>query len=78
MDKVDLSIDNYNYEELLNIFHIHPKSTAFKENLDTIQEKVNQIKNAMPDPIYLFFLQAQVILQTIYKLFEKEKIKLDL
>ena len=76
MDKVDLSIDNYNYEELLNIFHIHPKSTAFKENLDTIQEKVNQIKNAMPDPIYLFFLQAQVILQTIYKLFEKEKIKL--
>ena len=74
MENVDLSIEHYNYEEILNIFHIHPKSTAFKENLDMIQEKVNQIKNAMPEPIYLFFLQGRVILETIYALFEKEKV----
>jgi len=76
MENVDLSIEHYNFEEILNIFHIHPKSTAFKENLDMIQEKVNQIKSAMPEPIYLFFLQGKVILETIYALFEKEKVKL--
>ena len=76
MENVDLSIDDYNYEELLNIFHIHPQSTSLEENLLQIQEKVNQVKRIMPEPIYLFFLQAQVILQTIYQLFEKKKIKL--
>ena len=76
MENIDLSINNYNYEELLNIFHIHPKSTAFKENSNIIQEKVHEIKRAMPEPIYLFFLQAQIILETIYQLFEKDKVKL--
>jgi hypothetical protein len=76
MENIDLTINNYNYEELLNIFHIHPKSTAFKENSGLIQEKVHEIKQAMSEPIYLFFLQAQIILETIYRLFEKDKVKL--
>jgi hypothetical protein len=76
MENVDLSIDDYNYEELLNIFHIHPKSVSLEENLLQIQEKVNQVKGLMQEPIYFLFLQAQTIIQTIYKLFEKGKIKL--
>lgn len=76
MDDIDLDIQHYDYDELLGIFHIHTKHSPLMESLYKVQERVNFIKNTMQEPVYLFFFKAQVIIEAIHKLFEKDVIQL--
>jgi len=76
MDNIDLDINHYDYDELFAIFHIHTKYAPLKESIYKVQEKVNQIKNTVQEPVYIFFLKAQVILEAIHRLYEKDIIQL--
>jgi hypothetical protein len=71
---VDLDIDNYEYHELLNIFHIEDKYNI-EDNINKIHNKINKVKNAMPENIFIFYLKAKTIILTIYQLIDNKFIK---
>ena len=64
---VDTDINNYNYQELLNIFKID--NTHSKDNIKKIQDFCLKIKNNVSHDIYIFFFKAYKIINCVYELF---------
>jgi len=65
---IDLNINNYKYDELLNIYKID--NTYNLENIELIKKKLNLIKNNYSKEIYDFFYKVYVSISCIYKLFD--------
>ena len=63
MTEIDLDINNYNYNDLLNLFSI--RSALDESSLHIMDEKLKKIKNNIPD-YYVFFYKAYKIISCIY------------
>ena len=72
MDNFDLNIENYKYDELLNLFKISNLDDKYK-----IEKYVSEIKQSVSNEIYSFFYKSKVILNTIFNLLENNVIKTD-
>jgi hypothetical protein len=74
----DLNIENYNFNELLNLFKIHDIGTDdkkyFKYKMD---EKLAGIKEKYSKEIYNFFYKSKMIILSIFNLLHNNIIKND-
>ena len=72
MENLDLNIDNYEYEDILNLFNV---STEFGENdMKNAKKKVLMMhpdKSGLDKKYFLFFSSAYKILYSIYEFREK-------
>ena len=70
---IDLDINNYNFNELLNIFKINDNSNdknSIDKNMQKIKKYCSLVKNKYPDDnIQSFYLKASKIIECIYNLF---------
>ena len=70
---IDLDINNYNFNELLNIFKINDNSNdknSIDKNMQKIKKHCSVVKNKYPDDnIQSFYLKASKIIECIYNLF---------
>jgi len=64
---IDLDINNYNFQELLNIFKI--ENSYSEENMSKIKNHCLIVKNKFSSDIYRFYLKAYKIVECIYWLF---------
>ncbi len=70
----DLNINNYNYNELCNIFKI--ESTDEKNYIKyKIKESLNNIQIKCPNEIYIFYYKSNLIILSILSLLENNIIK---
>ena len=65
-NEMNLDINDYSYDELLNIYQLPDFYHA--SNLHTIQEKLKVIKDNFGNDIYIFYLKVSKIIITIYEL----------
>lgn len=65
---IDIDINNYNYQELLNIFKID--NNYSEENTSIMQKLCSVVKNKYSHDIYNFYNKAQKIIHCIYSLFK--------
>lgn len=68
MSSFDLNLDNYEYQDLLNIFKISNNSS--KENKERLERKMLIIKEKYQGPIYQFYFSAYKIILCIFYLFK--------
>lgn len=72
MNNIDLNIDNYNYTEMMNIFHLH--GNIGEKDYSRIKQKLYEIKSKFPDNIYNFYLKSHVIIMAIQHLMKQKKV----
>jgi hypothetical protein len=70
---VDLDINSYTFDELLNIFKVKNKY-IFSDSANKIKNTIHKIKNKFPEDIFLFYNKASVLLLTILQLYKENKI----
>lgn len=73
MDGLDLNIDAYNYDELLNIYgltDINDKNIKVK-----MDDKLIAIKKTFPTNIYDFYFKIYKIINVVHLLYKKNKIQ---
>ena len=72
----DLNLENYNFNELLNLFKIKDigkeDKKYYKHKMD---EKIQKIKESYPKEIYNFFSKAKMIILSIFNLIQKNIIQ---
>jgi hypothetical protein len=73
MDSIDLNIENYNYNDMLNIFKLTHETIGEKE-YDGIKKKLYEIRSNFDDEIYNFFWKAHVIIMTVQYLMKQKKV----
>ena len=68
MDNFDLNIDNYDLEDLLNLFHLNYE---FDENdmkrAKTVALKTHPDKSGLKKEVFLFFMKAYKMIESIYE-----------
>jgi hypothetical protein len=68
MDNFDLNIDNYDLEDLLNLFHLNYE---FDENelktAKTVALKTHPDKSGLNKEVFLFFMKAYKMIESIYE-----------
>lgn len=68
MSDFDLNIDNYDLEDLLNLFHLNYE---FDENdmkrAKTVALKTHPDKSGLPKEVFLFFMKAYKMIESIYE-----------
>ena len=68
MDNFDLNIDNYDLEDLLNLFHLNYE---FNENdlkrAKTLALKTHPDKSGLNKEVFLFFMKAYKMIESIYE-----------
>jgi hypothetical protein len=69
MNNIDLDLNNYNYDELLQLFKIKELDDKqyFKHIID---EKLNHVKEKYPGDIYNFFYKSKLAILTIFNLIQ--------
>ena len=72
MENIDLNIDNYNYKELLNIFHINENIS--EQDYNKMNQKLYEIKGNFTENIFQFFWKAHTIIMAIQKLMQQNKV----
>lgn len=74
MNNLDLDVNNYKYKELLNLFKIKDFDDKhyFKYVID---EKLKNVKENYPEPIYAFFHKAKILILTMFHLIENNVIQ---
>ena len=72
MENIDMNIDNYNYKELLNIFHINENIS--EQDYNKMNQKLYEIKGNFPENIFQFFWKAHTIIMAIQKLMQQNKV----
>ena len=74
MNNIDLNLDNYDYQDLLNIFKI--SNTAAKENKERLERKMLAVREKFreEDHIYMFYFKAYKIILCIFHLFKTNTI----
>ena len=70
---IDLNIDNYTYNDLLNVFRI-PNIYSL-ESIDKMTNQLQLIKNNYPNDITHFFTKAYTIITSVFKLHNLNIIK---
>ena len=68
MDDFDLNIDNYDLEDILNLFHLDykfEKESMKKAKLMAL--KTHPDKSGLPKDVFLFFMKAYKMLEAIYE-----------
>ena len=71
---IDLDIQNYNYNDLLNLFSV--QNIFEKSNFDIITNKLDKIKKHAPN-YFIFYNKAYKILLCIFELNNRNKINLN-
>lgn len=73
----DLTIENYEFEELMNLFKIDYDMFLMnkRETYNTINELLTNIQENFPNDIYLFFLKVKIIITTIFLSIENNDIQ---
>jgi len=67
MDDFDLNIDNYDLEDILNLFHLDYKFEKNKmKNAKLMALKTHPDKSGLEKDVFLFFMKAYKMLETIY------------
>ena len=66
MNTMDLNIENYTYNDLLNVFRISNDNNV--ENIEKMKNMLELIKNNYSKEIYYFFKKAYNILHSIFNL----------
>ena len=74
MDSIDLNINNYDYNELCNMFKIE-RSDEKNYIKYKIQEILNNIQIKYPNEIYTFYYKSNLIILSILSLLENNIIK---
>ena len=64
---IDLNINSYNYQELLNLFKLD--NTYSKENILKIRNYCSLVKQKTTSDVYNFYVKAYKIIKCIYSLF---------
>lgn len=72
MENIDLNIDNYNYKEMLNIFHINENIS--EQDYHKMNQKLYEIKGKFSENIFQFFWKAHTIIMAIQKLMQQNKV----
>jgi hypothetical protein len=70
MENIELNINNYNYEELLNIYKLQDNINDLNNenfNKKIIENTLEKVRMNFPKEIYKFYNQCQKIIYTIYK-----------
>ena len=68
MDDFDLNIDNYDLEDILNLFHLDYKFEKEKmKNAKLMALKTHPDKSGLPKDVFLFFMKAYKMLEAIYE-----------
>lgn len=70
MNNIDFDLNNYNFNELINVFSI-TDSYDVENNINKMQKKVNAIKNKFNNNVYLFYYKCFKTISCIYELYEK-------
>ena len=75
MDDFDLDIDNYDLEDILNLFHLDYKfDRESMKKAKTIALKTHPDKSGLSKDFFLFFMKAYKMLEAIYEYrFKKEQ-----
>lgn len=66
-NSVDLDINNYTYDDLLNLYKIKNRY-KIHDNINKIENHFNKILDKFPEEIILFYTKAKSILNVIFKL----------
>ena len=74
MDDFDLNLNDYNYQDFLNIFNIHNILNK-SENVVKINEKCKNVSSNFKGEIVDFFLKCKMILFTLMDLIETNDIR---
>lgn len=68
MDDFDLNIDNYDLEDILNLFHLDYKFEKEKmKNAKLMALKTHPDKSGLGKDVFLFFMKAYKMLEAIYE-----------
>jgi len=68
MDDFDLNIDNYDLEDILNLFHLDYKFEKEKmKNAKLMALKTHPDKSGLRKDVFLFFMKAYKMLEAIYE-----------
>lgn len=68
MDDFDLNIDNYDLEDILNLFHLDYKFEKVKmKKAKMMALKTHPDKSGLPKEVFLFFMKAYKMLEAIYE-----------
>ena len=70
----DLTIENYNFEELMNLFKIDWDIDK-REIYDTIDNLLKNVQENYPNDIYIFFLKVKLIILTVFLSIENHDIQ---
>lgn len=73
MDGLDLNIDDYNYNELLNIYGLTDIND--KNILPRMDDKLITVKKKFPSNIYDFYFKTHKIISVLHLLYQKNKIQ---
>lgn len=80
-DTFDLTIENYNFQELLHLFKMdwnndfNNKQYLTREKCDTMDALLTNIKENFSYDIYVFFVKVKIIILTIFLLIEGNAIQ---
>lgn len=72
MNDIDLNIENYTYDELLNLFKID-KDYKNPQNNEKMNSVLSVIKKSIPN-LYPFYFKSHKIISTIYKILENHSL----
>ena len=68
MEDFDLDIDNYDLEDILNLFHLDYKfDKKSMKKAKAMALKTHPDKSRLPKDIFLFFMKAYKMLEAIYE-----------
>jgi hypothetical protein len=70
---MDLNIDNYSYNDLLNVFKINNNNSL--ENIEKMNFLFDTVKKSYPKEIVSFFTKAYNIVNSIFNLYDQNIIK---
>ena len=74
MDDFDLDIDNYDLEDILNLFHLDYKFEKEKmKKAKLMALKTHPDKSGLPKDVFLFFMKAYKMLEAIYEYRHKKE-----
>ena len=75
MDNFDFNIDNYDLEDLLNLFHLNYEfNEEDMKSAKTRALKTHPDKSGLKKEVFLFFMKAYKMLESIYE-FKMKRIK---
>ena len=76
MNNIDLNIDNYDFNDLMNMYKIKKIDDKTKCN-DIIEKKYKTVQEKFPEEIQNFYLKSKTILKTLIGLIDSKKLSIN-